>query len=73
MANVLKQRVAYKVQCPYCEDHIFEKVFTIDAGSEETQSKAEAFCPHCEKTVEVEIRGKVSLDKDLLRKAGMEC
>jgi hypothetical protein len=61
------QKILYKVQCFYNSDHIFEKAYIIEEGSEASESEVQPFCPFCEKHVKVTIQGKVVPDKDILR------
>jgi hypothetical protein len=62
------QKILYKVQCFYNPDHIFEKAYNIEEGSEGIESEIQPFCPFCEKHVKVTIQGKVVPDKDILMK-----
>ena len=62
------KKVLYKVQCAYDEKHVFEKVFEIEAGSEENdESRVETYCPHCNQLVTVVVKGKVSPDTTVFR------
>ncbi|MGD2087858.1 MAG: hypothetical protein PVH61_16895 [Candidatus Aminicenantes bacterium] len=59
-----KKKVLYDVQCVYDEKHVFEKVFEIEAGSEEKEeTEVETYCPYCNKLVTVVVKGKVLPDK----------
>jgi hypothetical protein len=63
-----EKKVMYQVQCAYNPDHEFEKVFEIEEGSENKETKVEAFCPYCDKKVTVTVKGRVVPDEDILRK-----
>jgi aspartate carbamoyltransferase regulatory subunit len=65
------KKVVYNVQCAYNPEHIFEKVFEIQEGSEKIDSELEAYCPYCDKFVSIEIQGKPPPD-ELLRKFNIE-
>ena len=60
-------KVTYMVQCAYDENHKFEKVFEIEEGTEQTFSNVQAYCPECDKMVEVTVQGKVIPDENILR------
>jgi uncharacterized protein with PIN domain len=63
-----KKKVLYQVQCVYNENHLFEKVFEIEDGSEEKEeTEVENYCPYCNKLVTVVVKGKVPLDKTVFR------
>jgi ribosomal protein L44E len=63
-----KKKVLYQVQCIHNENHLFEKVFEIEAGSEEKEeTEVETYCPYCNKLVTVVVKGKVPLDKPFYR------
>ncbi len=62
-------RVKYDVQCAFNAEHIFEKVFEIEEGSEDVQSEVETYCPFCDKMVKVTIKGE-PIKKTLYRNAG---
>ena len=66
------KKVVHNVQCAFNPDHVFEKAFTIEDGSETEQSEVEAFCPLCEKFVTVTIQGKVVPDDEIRRKFNIE-
>ena len=62
------KKVLYDVQCIYDEKHVFEKVFEIEAGSEEKEeTEVETYCPYCNKLVTVVVKGKVPPDKAVFR------
>ena len=62
------KKVVYHVQCSHNPEHIFEKVFEIEEGSENKESKVQAYCFKCDKYVTVSVQGKVIPDQDILRK-----
>jgi uncharacterized protein with PIN domain len=62
------KKVLYEVQCAYDEKHVFEKVFEIEAGSEEKEeTELETYCPYCNKLVTVVVKGKVPPDTTVFR------
>jgi hypothetical protein len=62
------KKVLYNVQCVYDQKHVFEKVFEIEAGSEEKEeTEVETYCPYCNKLVTVVVKGKVPPDKTVFR------
>jgi hypothetical protein len=61
------KKVVYQVQCAFNSQHLFEKVFEIEEGTENRQSKIEAYCPFCDKFVTVTVQGEAP-DTDTLRK-----
>ena len=62
------KKVLYDVQCVYDVKHVFEKVFEIEAGSEEKEeTEVETYCPYCNKLVTVVVKGKVFPDKTVFR------
>ncbi len=63
----IRKRVAYKVQCASC-NKLFDKVFEIEEGSENSQSEVEAYCPFCDNQVRVSVEGKIVANAELLRK-----
>jgi hypothetical protein len=65
------KKVVYKVQCAFNPEHFFEKAFTVEEGTENAKTRAEAYCPYCDKMVSVTIHGKLVLDKELIRKFGL--
>jgi len=63
-----KKKVLYDVECVHDEKHVFEKVFEIEAGSEEKEeTEVETYCPYCSKLVTVVVKGKVLPDKTVFR------
>ncbi len=66
------KKVVFKVQCAYDETHIFEKALEIKKGTEAKETEVQAYCPFCEKHVDVTVQGKVVPDTELLRKFGLE-
>ncbi len=62
------KRVLYNVECAYNPEHVFEKVFKIEEGSEAMESEVEAYCPYCEKHVTTTIKGKAAPDESLLKR-----
>ncbi len=65
-------KVVFKVQCAYDENHIFEKVLNIEESAEDEETEVQAYCPFCEKHVNVVVQGRVAPDAELLRKFGLE-
>jgi hypothetical protein len=65
------KKVIYKVRCSFNSKHFFHKAFTVEEGTEHTETKAEAYCPFCDKWVSVTIQGKLIPDKELIRKFGL--
>ncbi len=68
----LHKKVVYRVQCTQDAEHLFEKVFLVEEGSEKVATRAEAYCPRCNAMVSVLVQGKVVADKEVLRKYGLE-
>jgi hypothetical protein len=63
------KKALYQVQCVYNENHFFEKIFEIEAGSEvKEETEVETYCPHCKKLVTVVIKGKVPTDISIFKK-----
>lgn len=52
------KRIAKQVVCPKNPQHVFTFVFEIEEGTEEVQSKVEAYCPYCDNFVQVTVKGK---------------
>ena len=67
MARAKTKAVKYRVQCPFDEKHVFEKVFTIEEGSEGLESEVETFCARCDKMVTVTVEGKAFRSETLTR------
>jgi ribosomal protein L44E len=62
------KKVLYRVQCVYNENHIFEKSFDIEEGSEDKEeSEVQTYCPQCKKLVTVVVKGKVLPDTKIFR------
>ena len=62
------KKVLYNVRCAYDPGHVFEKVFEIEAGSEEKEeTKVETYCPKCNGLVTVVVKGKVLPDTTVFR------
>ncbi len=66
------KKIILNVQCAFDPNHIFEKAYTIQEGTEDRESKVEAYCPFCDKMVSITIQGKPVPDKELLRRFGPE-
>ena len=71
-----ERTVVHKIQCVHNEEHIFEKTFKIEDGSGDgsvnEETELQAYCPFCDKSVTVIVKGKVLPDKELLRKYKIE-
>ena len=63
-----KKRIKHNVQCAKNPEHIFEYVYTVEDGSEKTESDVQAYCPFCDDFVDITIKGKVVPDDNVLRK-----
>ncbi len=65
----LKKKKRFTVQCPFNENHIFDKVFTLEEGidPEPTHSEVEAFCPWCDKMVTITVTGEAEKNETLFR------
>jgi hypothetical protein len=61
------KKVVYEVICPNNPRHIFPFAFEIEPGSENVQSKVEAYCPQCDAFVQVTVKGKLPPNQDILR------
>ena len=66
------KKVLYDVQCAYDDAHVFQKNIEIEAGSEDTTSEIEAFCPYCGKHVSITIQGKAMPNQELLRRFNLD-
>ena len=63
-----EKKVLYMVQCAFDPEHEFEKAFTVEEGSEQKETKVEAFCPFCDKRVMATVKGKVVPEESILRR-----
>ena len=63
-----RKRVVYEVVCPNDPKHVFTRAFEIEPGSEDVQSKVEAYCARCDAFVQVTVKGKAPLNKEILRR-----
>jgi hypothetical protein len=66
------KRVKHKVQCAINPEHVFEKVYDIEEGSESLKSEMQVYCPYCDEFVDVTIQGKVVPDDSILRSFGIQ-
>ena len=62
-----KKKIKFKVQCANNPEHIFEKVIEIVAGTENTETELQAYCPFCDEFVDITIQGEPSPDTILRR------
>jgi len=62
------KRMLYHVRCARNPEHIFPKVFFIEADSEQKESHLDVYCPFCDDFVAITVQGKVIPDEKLLRK-----
>jgi len=62
------KKIKHSVQCANNSEHIFEYVYTIVEGSEETASEVQAYCPYCDGFVDITIKGDVVTDDTVLRR-----
>jgi len=67
-----RKRVVYEVVCPNDPKHVFPFAFEIEAGSENVQSKVQAYCPQCDDFVQVTVKGKLPPNEQILRKFDVE-
>jgi len=64
-----KKKTKYTVRCVKNPEHIFDKVYDIEEGSEDSKTnEVLAYCPYCDAEVGIEIQGKVPPDVDMLRR-----
>ncbi len=63
-----KKKIKRNVQCANNPDHIFEKVFDIIKGSEDTETEIQAYCPYCDDHVDITVQGIVPPDVDILKR-----
>lgn len=66
-----QKKITYTVECAYDPQHVFEKSFVIEEGTEHLESTVEAYCPHCDELVQVTIRGRIVADSEVLRRFGL--
>jgi len=62
------KKVAYQVVCARNPEHVFEKAYSIEAGTEAKQTEVDVFCPFCQDYVTITVKGIVVPDAELLRK-----
>lgn len=62
------KKVAFQVVCARNSEHVFEKAYPIEAGTEAKQTEVDVFCPYCQDYVTITVKGKVVPDAELLRK-----
>lgn len=65
------RKIVHKIQCAHNEDHIFEKAFNIEDGKVTEETEIQTYCPFCNKSVTVMVKGAVIPDEKLLRKYGL--
>lgn len=63
-----REKVVKEVVCPNNPKHVFPFAFEIEAGSENVQSKVEAYCPRCDAFVQVTVKGKLPRNEEVLRR-----
>lgn len=64
----MTKRLLYSVRCTKDNDHVFEKIFEIEEGSEGVEETvAQTYCPECRTAVSVTVEGRLKLDADLVR------
>jgi hypothetical protein len=61
------KRVVYEVICPNNPKHVFPFAFEIEPGSENVQSKVQAYCPQCDAFVQVTVKGKLPPNVEVYR------
>jgi len=62
------KRVVYEVVCPNDARHVFKYAFTIEEGSENVSSEAEAYCGRCDAFVRVTVKGKLAPNEEIIRR-----
>lgn len=62
------KRVVYNVECANNPEHIFEKVYEIEEGTEMKTTEMDIYCPMCDDYVRITVQGKVVPDAELMRK-----
>jgi len=62
------KKIAYQVVCARNPEHVFEKAYPIETGTEAQSTEVDVFCPFCEDYVTITVKGKVVPDAELLRK-----
>ena len=67
-----RTKVVHKIQCAHNEEHIFEKTFEIEDGPVKEETEIQTYCPFCNESVTVTVKGEVVADKTMLRKYGIE-
>ena len=65
------RKIVHKIQCAHNEEHIFEKAFNIKDGPVKEETDIQTYCPFCNKSVTVRVKGEVVPDKKILRKYGL--
>ena len=65
-----KKRVLFNVQCQSDPKHIFEKVFELEENRERPgkETEVDAFCPYCNKIVEVTVKEKAPLNEEIIKR-----
>lgn len=61
------KKVYYQIICHNNPDHVIEKCFEVEEGSEDIDTEAEVYCSKCDDFVSFKIKGKIIKDKDVLR------
>ncbi|HEG43818.1 MAG TPA: hypothetical protein ENH94_07215 [Phycisphaerales bacterium] len=59
--------VIYRVTCPNDPEHVIEKSFEVEVGSEPVKNEGEVYCPDCNEFVSFEIDKKVVPDAEILK------
>ena len=64
-----KKKIKHTVRCVTNPEHIFDKVFDIKEGRNDSKtSEVQTYCPYCNAEVAIEIQGEAFKDIDLLRR-----
>jgi hypothetical protein len=65
-----KKRVLFTVQCRFDPGHSFEKVFELEENRERPgkETEVDAFCPYCNKIVEVTVKEKAPLNEEIIKR-----
>jgi hypothetical protein len=66
-----KRKIVHRIQCAHNEEHIFDKAFEIKDGPVTKETEIQTYCPFCDKSVTVRIKGEVLADKEVLRTYGL--
>ena len=62
------KKFIYQVECSEDASHVFEKIFEIEEGTENVTTEVQAFCPHCNDYVNVNVQGRMAPDQEIMKK-----